>query len=103
MKSSEKAFYKKTGARLKKLRKEAKVGQKAVAGAAGCTTGYISAVERGESRLSALVLMAYAETLNTSPNHLLGYKDGHIPEIEGLLREISEKSEKLSNLFTDLI
>lgn len=92
--NGEKSFNKETGARLKKLRKEAKVNQDAVAKAAGCTPNYISLIERGKCRLSAYILMAYVNTLGISPNRLLGFDD-NASRIKDTAREISMKAEDL--------
>ena len=90
----ENTFNRETGARLKKLRKEARIKQEDVATAAGCTTNFISLIERGKCRLSAYVLMAYVKTLGMSPNRLLGYDDQTLM-LKDAVKELSEKAEDL--------
>ncbi len=93
-------FNKETGKRLKYFREKARKTQREIAEESGCTPNYISYVERGKSKVSAIIVMAYAKVLHVSPNELLGYEDNR-KEVEDITKSLSIEIEKLIKVLRD--
>lgn len=99
---------KQIGQRLKELRQRRGVTQVELAQELGITQGVVSEYERGEVRLHAVLLAAFAKALKTSPNRILGFEkieeDGASKDRRFLRRlqriDVLSKAEKQAVLKT---
>ena len=84
------------GRRLQKYRENAKVTQKQMADACGCSKNYLSAVERGINKVNVSVLTGYARTLGMSLDELAGFetKGEILPELRTALYEMDEDQQR---------
>lgn len=71
MDTIDKAYYKKIGLRIKKIRKEKGLTQRELADMLNCSTSYISHLERGTSKLSVRMMIHVLEALEIDSNELL--------------------------------
>jgi transcriptional regulator with XRE-family HTH domain len=66
------------GERLRILRQRQGLTQEKVAAKLGVRQGLVSAYERGESRVHAALLAAFAKALKATPNEILGFEKAHV-------------------------
>ena len=62
------------GKRIKKVRISRGYNQKQLAGAIGLTASFVSILEGGRRVMSIDTLLGICNTLETTPNHILGYE-----------------------------
>lgn len=93
--------YAKLGLRVKEIRLSKGLTQDTLAELVGCNTSHISNIENNHTKVSLNVLLAIANTLNTSIDYLLSeqYENASLALDNEILRAIKdfsiEKKEKL--------
>ena len=89
--------YREMGERLQRCRIEHKVSQKEMAAACGVSKNYLSALERGVNKFSAITLIQYAKRLGMTVEALLGEDEGEriLPELREALINLDDKHQRL--------
>lgn len=88
---------KELGKRLQEMRELHKVTQEEMGKAVGHTKNYISALEHGSNKMSAITLIKYADKLDMSVDELLGIngKDSAIlPELMEAIKRMSPAEQQ---------
>lgn len=83
--------YKELGLRIKQIRQEQGLTQERLAELVGCNTSHISNIENSHTKVSLNVLLAIANTLDTSIDYLLAnqYKNASSAVDKEILRQLS--------------
>ena len=86
---------KRIGQMLQEARESRNVLQSEMSESCGLSKNHISAVERGVSKASVDMLLAYCDRLKMTPNEVLGYdKDNILPELKTLLAGMSKEQQQ---------
>lgn len=87
------------GNRIKNKRKEKGISQGQLAERAGVSLPYISDIENGKKNISINVLVAISESLDVTPNYLLGIEeknvDGISEELDSIFSNCSEQDKEI--------
>ena len=87
--------YGRLGIRIKEARKQKGLTQEKLAEAVSCNTSHISNIENNYTKASLNVLLAIANTLDTTIDSLIG--EQYVEPTKGLDHDIFEKLKKFGN------
>lgn len=86
---------KKIGQMLQRARESRNVLQSEMSESSGLTKNHLSAVERGVSKASVDLLLAYCERLKMTPDEILGFdKEQILPELKAVLIGMDYKKQE---------
>ena len=86
------------GEKIRRLRKQKKLSQEALAGEAGINSNHLSRLERGLFKPSIEVLKKLAQALEVSVDSLLSEEDEDRPEVTIKNKELSERIRMIDQL-----
>lgn len=97
--------YRELGLRIKNMRQNRKLTQENLAELVGCNTSHISNIENNHTKVSLNVLLAIANTLNTSIDYLLSdqYENTSLALENEILRVIKNCDNKKKKKILKLI